>query len=258
MLKSLHDERLIQFLMGLNDTYASIRSKILMISPLPNVNVAYSLLIQEEKQRKVYGNPTSLLIPPPTYLAAHQYASGSRPPGHEYKGKKNNLVCSYCKKLGHSVDKCYRIVGFHADFKFTKNQNQKFQVGIKSNAVLGTPNAQHTVFMEGNENPFTPEQTSHLLHLIKLDQLENATLSISDVKANVVQCAGNIFKNPVAYFTYMNSESWIIDSGAFSTCHIILSSFPVFTPYLFSCLSIFLIHSESKSLMEDLLLYHLM
>lgn len=56
MVKSFQDERLIQFLMGLNDGYAAVKSNILTMSPLPNVNHAYSLLIQDEKQREVYVN----------------------------------------------------------------------------------------------------------------------------------------------------------------------------------------------------------
>lgn len=40
----------------------------------------------------------------------------------KYKTKKGNssLICSHCKKMGHSVDKCPRIIGFPNDFKFTK------------------------------------------------------------------------------------------------------------------------------------------
>ncbi|XP_019266013.1 PREDICTED: uncharacterized protein LOC109243523 [Nicotiana attenuata] len=53
-LKSLQDDRLIQFLMGLNETYSAVRSNILMISPLPSVNLAYSLLIQDKKQREIH------------------------------------------------------------------------------------------------------------------------------------------------------------------------------------------------------------
>nr|XP_009631844.1 uncharacterized protein LOC104121529 [Nicotiana tomentosiformis] len=53
-LKSLQDGRLIQFLRGLNDAYSAVRSNILMITPLPSVNQAYSLLIQDEKQRKIH------------------------------------------------------------------------------------------------------------------------------------------------------------------------------------------------------------
>ncbi|XP_016553837.2 uncharacterized protein LOC107853346 [Capsicum annuum] len=55
-LKSLLDGHLIQFLMSLNDTYSSIRSNILMISPFPSVNQAYSLLIQDAKQHEIYAS----------------------------------------------------------------------------------------------------------------------------------------------------------------------------------------------------------
>lgn len=53
-LKSHQDGRLIQFLMGLNEAYSGVKSNILMASPLPSINHAYSLLIQYEKQREIH------------------------------------------------------------------------------------------------------------------------------------------------------------------------------------------------------------
>ncbi|XP_070013777.1 uncharacterized protein [Nicotiana sylvestris] len=44
-------QRLLQFLMGLNETYAQPRSQILMMSPVPSFNKAYSMVISEEIQR---------------------------------------------------------------------------------------------------------------------------------------------------------------------------------------------------------------
>lgn len=55
--KSLQDERLIKFLMGLNDTYSQARGNILMINPLPNINLAYSLILQDEHHQENYMNP---------------------------------------------------------------------------------------------------------------------------------------------------------------------------------------------------------
>ncbi|XP_075076494.1 uncharacterized protein LOC142163140 [Nicotiana tabacum] len=49
----IEEDRLMQFLMGLNDVYNAVRSNILMISPLPNVRQAYSFVIQEEMQRQM-------------------------------------------------------------------------------------------------------------------------------------------------------------------------------------------------------------
>jgi hypothetical protein len=39
--------------MGLNDTYSAVRGQILLMQPLPNIRKIYSLLLQEEKQRKL-------------------------------------------------------------------------------------------------------------------------------------------------------------------------------------------------------------
>lgn len=52
--------KLSQFLMDLNNQYTAIRGQILMMNPLPTLNVAYALLLQEENQR------TSLSMPPLT------------------------------------------------------------------------------------------------------------------------------------------------------------------------------------------------
>ncbi|KAL3376546.1 hypothetical protein AABB24_003134 [Solanum stoloniferum] len=52
MHKAEQDRRLIQFLMGLNEVYTVVRGNILMMNPLPSMGQAFSLLIQEEKQRE--------------------------------------------------------------------------------------------------------------------------------------------------------------------------------------------------------------
>ena len=43
------EQRIIQFLMGLNESYTAVRGNILMISPFPNLSQVYSLLVQEER-----------------------------------------------------------------------------------------------------------------------------------------------------------------------------------------------------------------
>ncbi|XP_057975245.1 uncharacterized protein LOC131162654 [Malania oleifera] len=43
----------IQFLMGLNDSFSGIRGHLLMMDPLPTINKAFSLLLQDEGQRQL-------------------------------------------------------------------------------------------------------------------------------------------------------------------------------------------------------------
>ncbi|XP_019260647.1 PREDICTED: uncharacterized protein LOC109238614 [Nicotiana attenuata] len=57
--KAHQDERLLQFLMGLNDIFIGVRKNILLSSPLPSIGQAYSLVIQDEKQREIEDNKHS-------------------------------------------------------------------------------------------------------------------------------------------------------------------------------------------------------
>ncbi|RDX91660.1 hypothetical protein CR513_26323, partial [Mucuna pruriens] len=46
-------DRVIRFLKGLNDDYSAVRSQIMLMDPLPNVNKVFSLLIQQERQLNI-------------------------------------------------------------------------------------------------------------------------------------------------------------------------------------------------------------
>lgn len=61
-------KRLIQFLMGLDESYTNIRGQLLLIQRLPPVAKAYSMLRLEEKQRE---NPKApVTIPMALYMNA--------------------------------------------------------------------------------------------------------------------------------------------------------------------------------------------
>lgn len=49
----LNNQKLLQFLMGLNETYSHVRSDILLRIPILNVNQAYVVVVQEESLRKL-------------------------------------------------------------------------------------------------------------------------------------------------------------------------------------------------------------
>ena len=54
--KLLENQQLIQFLMGLNDTYVVVRGSIVMTHPMPQIGQALSLVLQEERQRELQSN----------------------------------------------------------------------------------------------------------------------------------------------------------------------------------------------------------
>ncbi|KAL0386162.1 UNVERIFIED_CONTAM: Retrovirus-related Pol polyprotein from transposon TNT 1-94 [Sesamum radiatum] len=54
-------DHLMQFLMGLNDTFEGIRGQILMLEPLPTVTKAYATILREERQMEVSSTLSSSL-----------------------------------------------------------------------------------------------------------------------------------------------------------------------------------------------------
>lgn len=46
-------KKLLQFLTGLNESYAQLRSQILMMISVPTVNKAYSIVVSKESQRSL-------------------------------------------------------------------------------------------------------------------------------------------------------------------------------------------------------------
>ena len=120
--------------MGVNDAFSQVRTHILLMDPLPSVNKAHSLFIQEEMQRTM----TNPIRVESTVLAA----KGS---GKNFKGKKRH-VCTHCRKMGHTMDKCYKLHGFPPGFKFKNNKSASaHQVSynlklIQGNQSNGVPN----------------------------------------------------------------------------------------------------------------------
>ena len=104
----------MSFLMGLNDTYASMRGQILLMDPIPSLS---SLLLQDEKQRKL-GKRLNIES---SALAIKNNASSTK--GFN-KGKSGRAQCTHCGILGNVVDKCYKLHGYSPGYKF-KNKGQQ-------------------------------------------------------------------------------------------------------------------------------------
>jgi len=172
-----------------------------MIYPLPYVSLAYSLLIQDEKQREVCvpsdhagGNSSYLVVDGNGSLQYHRH--GNRLQTNEYKSKKGNssLICSHCKKVGHYVDKCYRIIGFPNDFKFTKTKRNPN--AIRSNVMIPSelpcfpsslPN-----FVGNAGNQLTQEQDSQLIHQLSQPNVNQPDDNVAGQSA-IATYVGNPF-----------------------------------------------------------------
>lgn len=91
------------------------------MKPLPSIAQAYSLLIQDEKQREVHSSPTFV-----SESVSMNAKSG-------IKSIQENIICNNCKKASHVASKCYRLIGFPKDFKFTKGKSVASHATSQSN-----------------------------------------------------------------------------------------------------------------------------
>lgn len=131
------------------------------------------------------------------------------------KGKKTTIIYSHCKKPGHYVDKCYKIIGFPSDFKFTKTK--RFQGSVKSNvAYIERTQEQNGAHFngEGRGQHFTQDQYSQLIHMLQNVRVNQSEGSTGDASANAVTCAGKVFNKIPHKVINLNQRTWILDSGA--------------------------------------------
>ncbi|XP_019241771.1 PREDICTED: uncharacterized protein LOC109221776 [Nicotiana attenuata] len=155
MHKAEQNRRLIQFLMGLNEVYTVVQGSILMTNPLPSVAQAFSLLIQEEKQRE--GRPNNSLmmesasmnvnasrnINLPTMESTSLNVNTSRNENFKtnystgnHSNSRPRPFCDYCKRPGRTKDKCFKLHSYPKKNNF----NPRFNKGKRiSTNVHGAP-----------------------------------------------------------------------------------------------------------------------
>ncbi|KAF5466558.1 hypothetical protein F2P56_016475 [Juglans regia] len=98
MQRQADDERVFQFLLGLNESFAPLRTQILAMDPLPTIGKVFSILFQEEQQRLL--NVQSSVSE--TMAMATRTTARPRPP----------LKCTACGKDGHTRDRCWTLIGY--------------------------------------------------------------------------------------------------------------------------------------------------
>ncbi|XP_068650569.1 uncharacterized protein [Aristolochia californica] len=103
-----HMEYIMSFLMGLDDSFSQVRGQLLLIDPMSPINRVFSLIVQEERQRKTTHTSDSNTHNTPTGTMAF--------------ANNNKFHCNHCKRDGHTIDHCYKLHGYPSGSKSkTKN-----------------------------------------------------------------------------------------------------------------------------------------
>ncbi|KAJ0753121.1 putative RNA-directed DNA polymerase [Helianthus annuus] len=153
-----HLIKLMQFLMGLDSVYQSVRTSLLTREVLPSVKEAFSVVSREESHRnsnnfskKISNNPVGFAVK--TSQSFDSKRKNVRPPNP-------NLKCSHCNKTGHTVERCYELVGYPSWMKSKTSGNKGGMVS--NNVVVDTPETASSSTVNG----LTNEQIAQLLSLL--------------------------------------------------------------------------------------------
>ncbi|XP_070026503.1 uncharacterized protein LOC142182245 [Nicotiana tabacum] len=154
-VEQLEYQRLLQFLVGLSDSFEQARSQIILMPTLPSINKVYAMVVQDESRRMITGaNYGNAGIIEPTALFTTQSGNKQR------------------RNYRHLKDKCYKIVGYPPDFKPSG----------KANAALLSEQSQTTqVPSQQTSNGivpaqfFTQDQYNQLLQLLSKSSVGDAS-----------------------------------------------------------------------------------
>lgn len=133
VMKLLDDREttwITQFLMGLNDDFSNIRGQILNMKPRPSLFDMYNMLESDESQRQ-----RTVITPNPSAFQVKTQISGFQ----QQSFQKSRTSCTHCGLSGHTVDKCYKIIGYHVGWlpkNQRKNPNQRFIPSASANLAI--------------------------------------------------------------------------------------------------------------------------
>lgn len=198
------EAHLFQFLNGVNEVYGPQRSQLLMLNPLPSVEVAVAVLQQEEAQRSLL----SSVLPDLELSAMYSKSVPASQP-------EKPLLCSACNVKGHSKERCWTVIGYpkwHPKYKPSMNNTKiKPATTPSPHKWSSTPKmaAAATVSSASPGLLFTPQQLEQLAQLVP--HLQNQTMKTAETEED----APYHFSGMISTMTSTKSaEEWIIDSGA--------------------------------------------
>nr|GEZ13472.1 ribonuclease H-like domain-containing protein [Tanacetum cinerariifolium] len=136
--------KLMQFLMGLDEVYAPIRSIILTTDPILDVKGAFVTLSRDESHRSTQSHNVSKIDNGNTAFVVRTNPRNNNWSGSNNQSKKlnrPNLVSTHCNMNAHNVDRCFELVGYPPNYKINTNTDR----GSSSNNVVKSFKDQSTI-----------------------------------------------------------------------------------------------------------------
>ncbi|KAL5537329.1 hypothetical protein UlMin_045755 [Ulmus minor] len=175
-----HKEYVLQFLMGLNESYAQNRGQILMMEPLPTINKVFSLVIQEERHINI-GSNSGIQVSEPMAFGSNYNAPACSSSGS--RTKRDKIMCTHCGFTGHTKEKCYRLVGYPSGWRVKPKNTNNGSIANNSEVVKHVNTSSNEIGLSS----FTNVQCQQLIQL-----LTNQLSSVSSTSSYCIPARASI------------------------------------------------------------------
>nr|GFA19400.1 hypothetical protein [Tanacetum cinerariifolium] len=157
--------------MGPNDVFQPIRSSLLARETLSDVKDAFAIISREESHRGIASSSSSFVTKPQvfSFVAKSNFWNNNGNKKFDNnkrvrnstnnRGPNPNLNCTNCGKVGHTVDRCFDIIGYPPGYN--KNTGPKTNSPRTFNANFVSSSSEKCVSLS-----FTNEQMMKLMNLI--------------------------------------------------------------------------------------------
>ncbi|KAM0058457.1 putative retrotransposon Copia-like protein [Helianthus debilis subsp. tardiflorus] len=111
-------ERLYEFLMGLDNQFAVIKTQILANKPTPGLGTAYHLVAEDERQKLISEDKRPAIEAAAFKVFVPQKRDGQGPinqkgKGYSKQGKQEEVPhCTHCDRDGHTREGCFKRIGY--------------------------------------------------------------------------------------------------------------------------------------------------
>ncbi|XP_072087411.1 uncharacterized protein [Arachis hypogaea] len=172
------EEYVVKFLKGLNEQYSNVKSQIMLMKPLPEINTVLSMLTQQEQELNCDPSNSNIVtnsLEVQTSTGGGSFSGRGRGRGRNsgrggnqksYSRGYTSKFCSYCNRIGHLAETCYKKNGFPTHQKQrVANQLSTDEIVENSSAEIADSNqdkkSDDTVLV------LTPDQKETLLALLQ-------------------------------------------------------------------------------------------
>ena len=186
-----------------------------MMPKLPNSNLAYHMLLQEQTQKELSQNNDNLVsskalafapdrrrYPKNGFNSDYQRNNAS---GQSSNVKRYNfLFCDYCKSNGHIKDKCYKLHGYPQGHKYGRRSASN----VHSHGPMD-----NTIHFDLDSIGMSRDQFQSLLSFLEKQRNPKVDFELQEEPTNQAS-ASHLAGTFCFFFSKITSSEWIIDSGA--------------------------------------------